>query len=400
MEAVVSGFLISVAGLLSVQVAVYCIEIFAGIALPTGEFNKREATRVPGRVCVLVPAHNEGSGLLPTLNDIQPHLLPRDRLVVVADNCTDDTSIIASAAGAEVVERHDSSKRGKGYALDFGLRHLSADPPDFVIVVDADCRVAPDTIRELVSTCAHSGRPAQALDLMIAPGESQISHQVSEFAWRVKNWLRPLGLFALGLPCHLLGTGMAFPWHLIRSADLANGCLVEDLKLGLDLAQAGYPPVFCPSACVTSPFPSSAKAAAIQRERWERGHVNTILGAVPRLICRAIAQRNIPLLALALDLAVPPVSLLGILLAGTWGITLLAALVGTGRIALLVITTAGLAFLSASILAWLKCGRDVLPLTAISLVLQYVLGKLSLYCRIIFKHRHTPWIRTDRTKSQ
>lgn len=61
---------------------------------------------------------------------------------MVADNCTDDTARLASAAGAEVIERHDALLRGKGYALDFGVRHLAQQPPDVVIVVDADCQVA------------------------------------------------------------------------------------------------------------------------------------------------------------------------------------------------------------------------------------------------------------------
>ena len=89
----------------------------------------------------------------------------------------------------------------------------------------------------------------QALNLQIAPRtNSPIDFRVAEFAFRVKNWVRPLGLRALNLPCQLMGTGMAFPWAVIRSANLASGLAVEDLKLGLDLARAGHPPLFCPSA--------------------------------------------------------------------------------------------------------------------------------------------------------
>src|SRR5262249_48296612 len=150
----------------------------------------------------------------------------------------------------------------------------------------------------------------QALNLMIAPVESRINHQVAEFAWRGKNSLRPLGLSAVGLPCQLVGTGMAFPWDVIHKADLAHGWIVEDIKLGLDLAGVGYAPLFCPSACVTSQFASSIKGTVVQRERWEQGHINTILTFVPRLLSKAIAHRNWGLLALTLDLAVPPLSLL------------------------------------------------------------------------------------------
>ena len=93
-----------------------------------------------------------------------------------------------------------------------------------------------------------------------APG-SRVNHQVAEFAWRVKNMARPLSLTALGLLCQLVGTGMAFPWALIRSVDLGSGQIVEDLKLGLDLAGAGYPPGFCPDAIVKKiPFRPRNKA--------------------------------------------------------------------------------------------------------------------------------------------
>ena len=110
----------------------------------------------------------------------------------------------------------------------------------------------------------------------------------------------------MNLPCQLVGTGMAFPWGLIQSANLATEHLVEDLKLGLDLAVAGHPALFCPAAIVRSTFPPTLKAAASQRERWEHGHVGLSLAKAPGLICRALLSGNIGLLALALDIAVPP----------------------------------------------------------------------------------------------
>src|SRR5262249_17200745 len=181
-------------------------------------------------IAVLVPAHNEGIGIAATLGDIKAQLRERDWMLVVADNCNDDTAIAAVRAGAETVERHDPSRIGKGYCLAFGLAHLSKNPPDIVVMIDADCRLAEGTISRLAVACSATRRPVQALDLMIAPDDSPINYQVAEFAWRVKNWVRPLGLKALGLPCQLVGTGMAFPWKLIRSADLASGQIVEDLK--------------------------------------------------------------------------------------------------------------------------------------------------------------------------
>jgi len=165
----------------------------------------------------LIPAHDEAKGILATLNDIKPQLRPTDRLLVVADNCTDDTAAIAASGGAEVTVRSDPSKIGKGYALDWGINYLASNPPDIVIMIDADCRPAERVVDSLASVCEQKQRPVQSLYLMTSSEGSKINHQVAEFAWRVKNWVRPLGLKALGLPCQLMGSGMAFPWTVIRS---------------------------------------------------------------------------------------------------------------------------------------------------------------------------------------
>jgi cellulose synthase/poly-beta-1,6-N-acetylglucosamine synthase-like glycosyltransferase len=399
METFVSYLLAFIAGLLAIPVIVFSLEIMAAVALPLWQRVVVPSYSIRGRVAVVVPVHNESTGLLLTLVDIQNQLLRADRLLVVADNCADDTAAVALAAGAEVVERHDPLKRGKGYALDFGLRHLSSDPPEVVIMVDADCRLGERTIDSLARDCMVANRPLQALDLMTAPDESEMNHQVAEFAWRVKNWLRPLGLCALGLPCQLMGTGMAFPWDVIRSANLASGWIVEDLKLGLDLTLAGHPPLFCPSARVTSVFPSSPAGAATQRRRWEQGHIRTILRIAPRFLCLAIARRNWALLALTLDLAVPPLSLLAMLVLGMFVAAALAAFFDFSSAALVVSAASLLAFVLAAFLAWLKCGRDILPPRAIWSIAPYVLGKLPLYRHVLSKRLESRWIRTDRTKS-
>jgi cellulose synthase/poly-beta-1,6-N-acetylglucosamine synthase-like glycosyltransferase len=395
MELLVSFVLLTAAALLAVPVSVFFSEIVAAVVCPRQRFCPSVGTR--GRVTVLVPAHNESAGLLPTLADILHQLRPKDRLLVVADNCNDDTAVQAAIGGAEVIERYDSTKRGKGYALDFGLRHLSSDPPEIVIVIDADCRLGDHTIENLATTCAMIGRPVQALDLMVAPSGANINHYVAEFAWRVKNWLRPIGLAALGFPCQLAGTGMAIPWDLMRSADLAHGDLVEDLKLGLELALSGHPPIFCPAACVTSQFPLSVISAESQRSRWEQGHVNTIVKLAPRLVARAIAERNVILLALTLDLAVPPLSMLGMLVVGTFLIAALAAIFDFDCGGLFVSTVSLIAFVSAAFLAWFKSGRDILGAGAILPIARHAFAKIPLYCRLVSDTRRAEWIRTDRS---
>jgi biofilm PGA synthesis N-glycosyltransferase PgaC len=62
------------------------------------------ATTSPGGVTVLVPAHNEARQIASTLRGLQTQTLPPRRIIVIADNCVDDTVAAAAAVGAEVYE--------------------------------------------------------------------------------------------------------------------------------------------------------------------------------------------------------------------------------------------------------------------------------------------------------
>jgi cellulose synthase/poly-beta-1,6-N-acetylglucosamine synthase-like glycosyltransferase len=156
--------------------------------------------------------------------------------------------------------------------------------------------------------------------------------------------------------------------------------------------------MFCPSARVTSQFASSIEGSVIQRERWEHGHIKTILNSAPRLLWKAMAHRNWALLALTLDLAIPPLSLLGLLVVGMIVIAGLAALFGLSHVPLAISAVNALAFIVATFLAWLKCGREVLPSTALISIARYSLGKFGLYLRVLSNKMDARWIRTDRTK--
>jgi cellulose synthase/poly-beta-1,6-N-acetylglucosamine synthase-like glycosyltransferase len=392
MGSVISWLSLIGAGLVAIPTALLCLEIICGVlgrGIPLGSGDRPHC-----RIAVLLPARDESSAIIPTLNDIKAQLGPTDLLLVVADNCTDDTAAIARRAGAHVVERCDLERVGKGYALDYGLRYLDKDPPDIVVMVDADCRLGAHAIQRLASQCAATGRPVQSLYLMTAPEGSKINHQVAEFAWRVKNWVRPLGLAGLDQSCQLMGAGMAFPWKVIRAADLASDWIVEDLKLGLELAAAGHPPLFCPASVVTSQFATSKRGAEIQRRRWEHGHILTILKRVPYSFLAALLHGNGPLLVLSLDLLVPPLSLLVLLLMVTSTIAGAAMLLGFGSGAFIISAICLGCFGTSVCLAWQKYGRDVMP--SFLSIPGYILAKMGLYREVLAGKVTAGWIGTDR----
>jgi cellulose synthase/poly-beta-1,6-N-acetylglucosamine synthase-like glycosyltransferase len=391
---VLVSILLGLATLLAaVPALVFALEIAsAGRRAPL----RAAASATRPRVAVLVPAHNEAAGIAATLASIAPQLRNGDRLLVVADNCSDATAEVARAAQADVAERHDSARRGKGHALDFGIQHLLAAPPEVLIVIDADCTLHPGSIDVLAAQCVATDRPAQALDLMRAAGSS-LSERWAEFTWRVKNQVRPSGLARWGGPCPLMGTGMAFPWPLIsRPAMLAGGHLVEDMMLGVELALLGRAARFAPQALVTSAFPPPGAAARSQRTRWEHGHLATLTSHGPKLLWTGLRRGNRDAILLGLDLLVPPMSLLVMLLAALLGLQLGLGLLGGGAWAGAWMAAAALALVVAAVLsAWVRFGRDLLQTHELLAAPLQALRKLPIYARYLWR-RQTAWVRAKR----
>ena len=348
-----------------------------------------------GRVAILVPAHNEQAGIAQTLATLMPQLSAGDRVLVVADNCSDATAALARAAGAEVVERSHATERGKGFALAFGVECLRRDPPAAVLIVDADCELSTGSLEVLIAELERTNRPVQALYLMLAPADAGLARRLAQFAWRVRNWARPGGWQVLGMPCQLMGTGMAFTWEMLRDARLANASIVEDMKLGIELAKSGQAPVFCDGALVTSWFPDSAAATATQRTRWEHGHIEMILREVPAMLRGALVRGDRRLFGMALDLAVPPLALLAALLAA--GCLLATAGWASGAPGAIVVAAVVLlaGFLLAVIGAWVACGRDLVSFSELLSVPWYIAAKLPVYLSFVVR-RQRAWIRTDR----
>lgn len=379
---------------LAAPVLVLALQVLAAF-LPAGARVCGRSDRKAPRLAVLVPAHDEAAGIVATLQNLAQNIGAGDRILVVADNCTDDTAALARQCGVDVVERFDETARGKGYALDFGIRHLSADPPEALVIVDADCQVADDALRRIAGQAVVRARPVQAWYEMHAPPAAGLKLRVAAFAWLVKNLVRPRGWLALGLPCQLMGTGMAFPWSLVSNVSLANGNIVEDMKLGIDFALQGAAPVFYPWARVFSEFPTSDTAQQSQRKRWEHGHLGMIASEAPPLLVHAVRRGSLAALGMVLDLVVPPLALLAALLAGilvlalgwaAWSGIAWAAAVAGGLCA---------AFAVSVLLAWLGWGRQTITFRELLWIPVYILTKIPLYLGFLTK-RQKEWVRTDR----
>jgi len=391
---IVVALVYAVGALLMVPCVVLLAECAAG-ALPARGTRARAGRRP--RIAVVIPAHDEEVLLASTIGEVKPQLRENDRVLVVADNCSDGTADVARRAGADVVERFDSERRGKGYALARAVDALRADPPEIVVILDADMKIGEGSLDALGDLVAATGRPAQSLDLLDPPADPTDKDVISALAFTLHSH-RPRGLARLGMPCHLMGTGVALPWSSVRDARLATGNLVEDLQLGIDLAIRGQTATFCSGAKVTGRLPKASAAALAQRTRWEHGHLQTMATQAPRLLAESLRQRRLDLLALALDLLVPPLSLLVLLLFSTG---LVAVAVGglTGTWGPSILPACSLLIVVAAVLVgWWTSARKTVPFRALVGIPVYLVWKLPLYLRFIFR-RQKRWDRSSREPS-
>ena len=376
--------------ILMIPVVILLMQVLAATLLvksaPIEVYSKQRPS-----VAILMPAHNESLMITQTIQSILPQLTSQDRLLVVADNCSDDTAAISRALGATVIERSNQQQRGKGFALDFGLQYLKDNPPQVVLIIDADCIVSNNAIAQLMTTCLDQQRPVQALYIMQAQSNPSLKERIAEFAWLVKNKVRPLGFKALGLPCQLMGTGMAFLWEDITKISLSSGHIVEDMKLGIDLARLNKAPFFSPEALVTSFFPLTREGASTQRARWEHGHLSVIINEVPGLFFEAFKNKNMQMLGLACDLFIPPLAVLTLLCVIVFTTSLLFA----SKLALLLSTYLIAGLLVSVLLAWASFGRDVISFKQLCYAPIYALVKIPLYIKF-FLNRQVEWVRSKR----
>lgn len=259
---------------------------------------------------IIVPAHNEEAGIARTVTNLSALDYPAAlrRILVVADNCSDATADRAREAGATVLVRHDTEKRGKGFALEHAFaRSLSDGFADAVVVVDADTEVSSHLLHSFGLRLEAGAHAVQAHYGVMNPNASWRTRLMT-IALALFHKVRSLGRERLGVSCGLRGNGMCFTHAVIRQVPHDAFSIVEDLEYGIRLGRAGHRVHYAWEAEVLGEMVSSEKAARSQRRRWEGGRwAMTKQFGVP-LLGEALRKRDGVLLDLAMDLLVPPLS--------------------------------------------------------------------------------------------
>lgn len=348
------------------------------------------------RAVILMPAHNEAATISATLDKLSDVLSGGITLLVVADNCTDSTALIVRGLGHRVIERDDPNHKGKGFALAFGRDFLQHDPPQCVVVFDADCETDPESIRLLTCRSLAEDAAVQARYILKEDRSASPKVQISNFAFWLKNVVRQRGQMRLGGPAILAGTGMAFPWRLFTGLPLATSNIVEDLALGIFLTQNGQAPIYLDEAVVLSSA-ANERATLAQRTRWEHGFVTTAKQFAFSALWHGILRGNRKLFQLGMHLLVPPLVLLFIVAFVTLSV-LFVLLFVTGSSAALLGLTVSVAVAGGSVLlAWCCGGKRWLSFGALLHLPFYFLWKVPILKGLAVS-KAPEWNRTERNE--
>lgn len=357
---------------------------------------KPRGTPMGGRIAIVVPAHDEAAGIGRTLNNLLA-LARQDgdcEVVVIADNCTDATATIAREAGARVLERHDTTRRGKGYALDFAFRTLLGEASSAFaafVVIDADS-VADAGL--LASLRAHFGAGADVLQsrYTVLNADASPRTQLAEIALAAFNVLRPRGRDRLGLSAGILGNGFALRREVVEAVPYGAASVVEDLEYHLHLIAAGYRVGFVNDATVRGEMPTGDQGRYVQRARWEGGRLRMLAERGPRLARELLCGRWHAAEPLA-ELILPPLAYHVLILLALGAAAALAQLTGA-----LGVVLASLAVVMLHVLIALRVAS--LPWRRLAVLVEvprYLWWKVGMMAATLGNARRgSAWVRTDR----
>lgn len=348
------------------------------------------------KFAVLVPAHNEEKLIASTVTALRQSHYPNEMLdiIVIADNCDDDTALIARAAGATVLERTDTENRGKGQALDWALREYADRLRDasYITVVDADTLVDPLYFREVNHNFHYDDVSVIQGYYGVSNIESNWRTGLSEIAFAVSHHLRPLGRNVIGGTAGLKGNGMSFHSSLLLEIGWPAHSVVEDLELTVILLKRGIQVKYVPGAKIAAEMVTRGSAATTQRMRWEGGRGKVVAKYAPTLLYDAIFKLRFAALECLLDLLFPP---LAMFLFGSLALLGGSVLLGVDFLIAMALTPFVVVG-SHVVLAMLHRGVPLSAWKALLSVPLFLTWKLCVYAKMAVAGSGGAWIRTLR----
>lgn len=349
---------------------------------------------------IVVPAHNESAGIAETVRSLLAVEYPEGqrRVLVVADNCSDDTAVKAREAGARVLERANAELRGKGYALAHAFEFSLADDftADACVVVDADTLVSANLLKAFNERLQRGEVAAQAHYGVRNPNASWRT-RLMRIALAMFHQVRSNARERWGVSCGLRGNGMCFKHSLLREVPHDAYSLVEDLEYGIRLGRKGYRVAYAGEADVLGEMVSGEKASRSQRSRWEDGRAQMLRTHGWPLLSEGLRTRRALLFDLAMDVVVPPLSrLAGAVVAGMVVTSLLLALTGHGAISAMVFSLSALGLGLYVFAGWLHSKTGLRGLFDLAMAPAYLVWKVLLVLQRPAPPKPGEWVRTTR----
>ncbi len=226
---------------------------------------------------MLIPAHNEEALIGATLDSVLRQSVRPDRLVVVADNCTDRTVEIARGRGVEVFETVGNTARKAG-ALNQAFS--AVDCGDYVVQADADVVYDEDLVRELLGTI--SAQPGTgAVTTRIGSQDFPGGGPVAWLVWKLQRlewyYYDSMKVAARGRVWCMSGVAGIYRADVLREIAKARPgpwdeeSVVEDYTVSLEIKERGWATGSAMGAFAWSDMMPSFRALWHQRMRWNAG---------------------------------------------------------------------------------------------------------------------------------
>ena len=232
------------------------------------------------RYAAIISARNESAVIGRLIRTLKEQDYPSELLdvIVVADNCTDNTAEVARSAGAIVYERFNKVQVGKGYALDYLFKRIfeeqGEDAYDAFFVFDADNIVDPQFVREMNKmydtgeySALTSYRNSQNFCAnWISAGYALWFLRESRFLNRPRT--------RLGVNCAVSGTGFLISADVLREEGGWNyHLLTEDIEFSVYHILRGEKIAICEDAVLYDEQPTGFRQSVRQRLRWAKGYI-------------------------------------------------------------------------------------------------------------------------------
>src|SRR5215469_1840994 len=276
-------------------------------------------------VTVLIPAHNEESVIVQTVNSVLLSDYPDLHIVVVNDGSTDKT--------AELLDAHFSREprvrvihqvnRGKAAALSVALSQAQTE---IVVTIDADTEIEPDAIRKLDRHFADPTLGAVAGNVKVGNRSRWLTRwQALEYITSQNMEKRAFDL----LNCITVVPGALGAWRK-QAIEAAGGItadtVAEDADLTIAIRRVGWRIGYDEEAVAWTEAPETAGQLIRQRFRWTFGTLQSFWKHSSTLFrwrygtLGWIALPNIFVFQLVLPLISPLIDLLFLWSVGLWAL--------------------------------------------------------------------------------